>query len=254
MHTACVKAGNRNCLASARKSRDVRYPRTVVSFAFQRARTEKQKRQRAAAIVAAARSVALEEGVASVTLTAVADRAGVHYSAVRRYFTSHKEVLLHLAAEGWVRWSNTVCAALREPGPMSPSRVAETLANGLAADPLFCDLLANLHLHLEHEVDLDRVVEIRRTSAAAVMSFADAIQQALPALGRSGALNVLLAAYSLAAPLWQLTHPPKGLSDAFAEEPQVPTEWNLDFASALTRLLTATCVGFLSESTERNHT
>src|SRR4029077_14879776 len=30
------------------------------------------------------------------------------------------------------RWSNTVCAALREPGPMSPSRVAETLANGLA--------------------------------------------------------------------------------------------------------------------------
>ena len=43
----------------------------------------------------------------------------------------------------------------------------ETLANGLAADPLFCDLLANLHLHLEHEVDLDGVVEIRRTSAAA---------------------------------------------------------------------------------------
>ncbi|MDT5369265.1 MAG: hypothetical protein QOC62_3696 [Mycobacterium sp.] len=58
-----------------------------------------------------------------------------------------------------------------------------------------CDLLANLHLHLEREVDLDRVVEIRRTSAAGEMSLADAIEQALPALGRSGALNVLLAAY-----------------------------------------------------------
>jgi hypothetical protein len=89
---------------------------------------------------------------------------------------------------------------LREPGPTSPSRVAETLANGLAADPRFCDLLANVHLHLEHEVDLDRVVEIGRTSAAAVMSLADAIEQALPALGRSAALNVLLAAYSLAGP------------------------------------------------------
>ena len=54
--------------------------------------------------------------------------------------------------------------------------------------------LANLHLHLEHEVDLDRVVEIRRTSAAGEMLLADAIEQALPALGRSGALNVLLAA------------------------------------------------------------
>ena len=89
---------------------------------------------------------------------------------------------------------------LREPGPTSSSRVAETLANGLAADPRFCDLLANVHLHLEHEVDLDRVVEIGRTSAAAVMSLADAIEQALPALGRSAALNVLLAAYSLAGP------------------------------------------------------
>jgi AcrR family transcriptional regulator len=224
----------------------------VAQLTFRRARTEENKRQRAAAIVEAARSLALETGAASVTLTAVANRAGLHYSAVRRYFTSHKEVLLHLAAEGWVRWSTTVCAALSEPSPMSPSRVARTLANGLAADPLFCDLLANLHLHLEHEVDLARVVEIRQSSAAAVMSLADAIEQALPALGRSGALNVLLAAYALAAPLWQIAHPPQGLIDAFAKNPEVRPEWNLDFASALTRLLTATCVGLLSESTERN--
>ena len=77
-----------------------------------------------------------------MTFTGVADRAGVHYFAVRRYFGSHREVLLHLAAQGWTRWSNTVSAALREPGPMSPSQVAESLANGLAADPLVCDLLA----------------------------------------------------------------------------------------------------------------
>ena len=129
----------------------------MAQLTFRRARTEENKRQRAAALVEAARSLAVETGVASVTLTAVANRAGIHYSAVRRYFTSHKEVLLHLAAEGWVRWSNTVCEKLGE-GPMSPERVAETLANGLAADPLFCDLLANLHLHLEHEVEIERVV------------------------------------------------------------------------------------------------
>jgi hypothetical protein len=49
---------------------------------------------------------------------------------------------------------------LRKPSPMAPSRTIETLANGLAADPLFCDLLADLLLHLEREVDLERVVEI----------------------------------------------------------------------------------------------
>jgi AcrR family transcriptional regulator len=178
----------------------------MAQLAFQRARTEENKRQRAAALVEAARSLALETGVASVTLTAVASRAGIHYSAVRRYFTSHKEVLLHLAAEGWQRWSNKVCEELGRPGPMSPARAAETLANGLAADPLFCDLLANLHLHLEHEVDIERVVEIRRTIAAAATALADAVERALPALGRSGAFDILIAAYSLAAAFWQIAN------------------------------------------------
>ncbi|CAM4144277.1 transcriptional repressor BetI [Mycobacterium basiliense] len=220
----------------------------MTQLTFRRARTEEKKRQRAAALVEAARSLAKESGVASVTLTAVANRAGIHYSAVRRYFTSHKEVLLHLAAEGWVRWSNTVCERLGEPGPMTQSRVAGVLADGLAADPLFCDLLANLHLHLEHEVDVDRVVEVKRTSTAAVIALADAIENALPALRRSGAFDILLAAYSLAATLWQIANPPERLTDAYAEEPDVlPPEWNLDFASALTRLLTATCYGLTAE-------
>lgn len=230
------------------KSHHVRYPLRVAQLAFRRARTEENKRQRAAALVEAARSLAVETGVASVTLTAVASRAGIHYSAVRRYFTSHKEVLLHLAAEGWVRWSNSVCEDLSE-GEMSPERVAETLANGLAADPLFCDLLANLHLHLEHEVEIERVVEIRRTIAAAAVALADAIERALPVLGRSGAFDTLIAAYSLAAAFWQIANPPERLSDVYEEEPGVhPEEWNIDFASALTRVLTATCIGLMSGS------
>src|SRR5271163_3144298 len=105
----------------------MRYSRAVPQLTFQRARTADKKRQRAAALVEAARSLAVESGVASVTLTDVASRAGVHYSAVRRYFTSHKEVLLHLAAEGWVRWLDTVSEDLRDAGPPSPSRVAKAL-------------------------------------------------------------------------------------------------------------------------------
>ena len=43
---------------------------------------------------------------------------------------------------------------------MSP-RVAKTLASGLAADPPFGDLVANLPLHLKREVDFETVVEIK---------------------------------------------------------------------------------------------
>jgi AcrR family transcriptional regulator len=220
----------------------------VPQSTFQRARSEDKKRQRAAALVEAARSLALESGVASVTLTDVANRAGVHYSAVRRYFTSHKEVLLHLAAEGWARFSDTVRESLGEPGAMSPARVGEALANGLAADPLFCDLLANLHLHLEHEVALEQVLEFKEISNPAVVSLTDAIENALPALGRSGAFDVLLASYSLAAPLWQMANPPKRLAEEYAKRPDVPPDWKIDFTTALSRLITAVCVGLMTET------
>ena len=143
-----VRKGTVRNFAHALANKVMHVISAVAQLIFRRARTEKKKRQHAAAIVETACSLALDTGVAPVALAGVADRAGVHYSAVRRYFSCHKELLLYLAAEGWTRWSNTMCAALREPAPMSPSRAAGTLADGLAADPLFCYLLANLHLHL----------------------------------------------------------------------------------------------------------
>lgn len=191
----------------------------------------------------AARTLASEGGVASVTLTAMAEKAGVHHSAVRRYYASHKEVLLHLAAEGWTRWAETVTAQLRGPGPWAPQRVAEILAETLAADPLFCDLLANIALHLEHEVGIDRVVEFKQVSTAAFRSIAEAVEQVLPALGREGALDMLTAAYALAATLWQVAHPPAALAEAYADGRAPAPDWNLEFVAALTRLLTATCRG-----------
>lgn len=199
-------------------------------------------------LMEAARSVAQEAGVASVTLTAVASRAGVHYSAVRRYFTSHKEVLLRLAAESWQQWAASVCAALRGPGPLSAAQVAAALADGLAADPLFCDLLANMHHNLEHDVDAARVVEVKKVSSAAATAITDEIERVLPQLDRNGALDLLLAATALASFLWQIAHPPERLADAYADEPDLPPDWNLDFTAALTRLLTATCVGLLPQS------
>jgi AcrR family transcriptional regulator len=223
----------------------------VTNLSFQRARSAESKRQRTSDLVEAARSVALETGVASVTLTAVADRAGVHHSAVRRYFSSHKDVLLYLAAEGWARWADTARDALRAAqAPVTAAMVAEVLAGGLAADPLFCDLLANVPLHLEHDVGVERVAEFKRVSHAAVMSMADAIDDALPGLGSRGALDVVTAANALAATLWQVAHPPEALARAYADDPGIAPAWALDFIPTLAHLLTATCAGLLAQAAE----
>lgn len=60
----------------------MRYPPAVTQLTFQRARTEQKKRPRAAAIVAAL-SLALETGVASVTLAA-RTRSALYISAPDR--------------------------------------------------------------------------------------------------------------------------------------------------------------------------
>ncbi|MFJ2647637.1 TetR family transcriptional regulator [Streptomyces sp. NPDC087420] len=216
---------------------------------FQRARSAENKRRRAGALMEAARSLALEHGVASVTLTAVADRAGVHHSAVRRYFSSHKDVLLQLAAEGWASWSEAVRDGLGAVTPVTPAAVAEVLARALEADPLFCDLLANVPVHLEHDVDIERVTAFKHVSRAAVDSMAGAIEDALPGLDSRGALDVVTAANALAATLWQVAHPPEALARVYAGDRTVAPSWALDFAPTLTRLLTATVVGIVVQAT-----
>jgi Tetracyclin repressor-like, C-terminal domain len=91
--------------------------------------------------------------------------------------------------------------------------------------------------------------EVRQISTAAVMSLADAIEDALPGLGHAGAYDAILAAYSLAAPLWQVANPPKKLAEAYAEAKatDLPPDWNIDFTAALTRLIRATCAGLIAE-------
>jgi AcrR family transcriptional regulator len=214
---------------------------------FRRARSTADKRRRAEALVEAARSLALESGVSSVTLTAVAQRAGVHHSAMRRYFSSHKEVLLRLAAEGWSRWAGRTRDELRTRGRLTAAQLVDVLVEGLNADPLFCDLLAHVPLHLEHDVDIAHVREFKHVSHAAVMDLVDAVATALPELGAKGALDLVSSANALAATLWQVAHPPAPLAAAYAAEPEIAATAQMEFAPTLTRLLTASCIGLMAQ-------
>jgi AcrR family transcriptional regulator len=214
----------------------------VTTAPFQRARSAESKRRRSQDLIDAARGLALENGVASLTLVAIAQRAGVHHSAVRRYFGSHKEVLLHLAADGWIRWSHAVRDALH--GRQTDARrLAEVLATTLAADPLFCDLLAHVPLHLEHEIDVERVIDFKRQTREPITAMVDAIAAAAPYLDARAAGDLVLATDALAATLWQVAHPAPSLAAARQRDPDLSAIDVSDFTSTLLRLLTATCIG-----------
>jgi AcrR family transcriptional regulator len=204
---------------------------------FQRAYSPQHKEQRAADLVEAARALASRDGVRAVTLTAIATQAGVHASAVRRYYASREEILLTLAEEGYRDWSHAVTTRLVDPGANASAELAHTLADTLAERPLFCDLLTHVTLNLEREVSYDRVRAFKTAAVGAMDDLASSIAAAT-VLDRAQAWDLITAVISMTAPLWQAAHPAETLTRLYAEEPAM-AHVGVDFAPTLTRLLTA---------------
>ena len=160
-------------------------------------------------------------GVASVKLTEVANRAGAHIppsgatSLLRkRCFASSGRRLsgvVERVFKGLRERSDVAVACRRDVRQRSGRR--HTLPRP-ARQPSPA---------LEHEIDLDTVVEIGQTSSTAVISLPAAIEQRCR---RWSALRTRRPSCRLrigAAPCGRSSHPPQGLIDAFAEKSHLTT-------------------------------
>ncbi|OLT22006.1 hypothetical protein BJF78_33480 [Pseudonocardia sp. CNS-139] len=175
--------------------------------AFLRARRPEHKRQRYDAILAAARELATAESVNEVSLADIAERVGVHKSALLRYFETREEIFLRLAEAEWRDWADALVAALPEVAG-EPERVADVLGASFADRPLFCQLLLHTPLTLERNVSIDVVRPFKLALAKAMEDVAAALQAALPALGPSGAVELAAVTGMVAAGAWQVANPP----------------------------------------------
>ncbi|MBF8190106.1 TetR family transcriptional regulator [Nonomuraea sp. K274] len=210
-----------------------------------RARSQEAKLRRAEDLLDAARTLAADlGGVRHVTLAAVTELAGLHPSAVRRYFASKEELLLELAERGWQQWRDLISDHLADAYNLAPGETATAVATTLAAQPLFCDLLTHVPLSLEGDVDLQRAHRFKTNSFAAH----DAIVETLTASGvmtTAQVQDLITAALGITGSLWQLSHPTATLAELYTRNPR----WGhvaLDFQPRLTRLLQATAEGLAS--------
>ncbi|MFI1864679.1 TetR/AcrR family transcriptional regulator [Streptomyces jumonjinensis] len=105
---------------------------------FQRARRPEHKEQRRLDILRAAAALGRHDGVRSVTLTDIAAGAGVHKSAVLRYFASREAVFLLLTADGWQDWADAVDEALRGPEEPRVSHPPSLPRSGTAPSSATC--------------------------------------------------------------------------------------------------------------------
>jgi AcrR family transcriptional regulator len=197
---------------------------------FLRARRPEQKQQRREDILAAARELALTDGVRAVSLAGIAARAGIDKSALLRYFETREQIFLELTAREWPAWVQALHDGLDDAGPASaealgrgPSLVADVVARSFGDRPLFCDLLAHTPLNLERNVSPEAVRGYKLISLAAVGEAADVVHRVLPDLTEQECLEFISALAALAGTVWQIANPVPALAALFASDPALAT-------------------------------
>jgi AcrR family transcriptional regulator len=211
---------------------------------FLRARRPEQKQQRYAAILDAARELALRDGVGAVSLADIAAQVGMHKSALLKYFETREEIFLRLAETEFGEWAAGALAALSTAGP-EPREVAEVLANSVADRPLFCQLLLYTPLTLERNVSLDVVRAYKLAIKGSMQEVLPALQRALPALDAEACFDLFMMSGVVAAGLWQTAHPPPQVVALHAEDPDAAP--HLDFRASLVRFVRTYLAGLLAE-------
>jgi AcrR family transcriptional regulator len=196
------------------------------SEGFRRARRPEQKQQRREDILAAARELALADGVRAVSLAGIAARAGIDKSALLRYFETREQIFLELTAREWPAWVQALHDGLdgaptasAEAAGRGPGLVADVVARSFGDRPLFCDLLAHTPLNLERNVSAEAVRGYKLISLAAVGEAAEVVHRVLPELTERECLEFIAAVASLAGSLWQIANPVPALAALFASDP-----------------------------------
>jgi len=212
--------------------------------ATRRARSRDAKARRAEDLLTAAEALALElGGVRHVTLAPVTEKAGLHRTAVRRYYASKEELLLELAERGWRQWRDEVNAKLQGRAGLAPRDTAAVLTETLASLPVFCDSLTHVALSLEGDVSIERSRRYKTNSFAAHDEIVTALSRA-STMTTEQITALVPAAAALAASFWQVAHPTPTLAELYEQEPQ----WGhvaYDFEPKLTLLVQSTALGLV---------
>lgn len=213
---------------------------------IQRARSQEAKAQRQEAILQSARSLALAHGVRAVTLTGIAAGVGMHKSAMLRYFETREEIFLRLAREFWGEWAEEVEVELGAVYPARQEnlnkRAAQILSSTLVSRPLFCDLLAQVPLNLEHGVSLTAVKDFKIAALAATGRIATSLGETL-SIPWSAARNIVATATGMAGALWQMAAPGSNLRKLYEQDPEL-THALVDVEPRLVEILAALIRGY----------
>jgi AcrR family transcriptional regulator len=156
-----------------------------------------------------------------VSLTDIAERVGIHKSALLRYFETREQIFLELTAQSWLDWAQALHAALDGASPGSAELVAGVVARSFADRALLCDLIPHTALNHERHVSTDVVRRYKLTSLGAISDAAGVVHRVLADLTVDECREFISTMANLAGCLWQIANPPPALVTLYTSDPEL---------------------------------
>ncbi len=171
----------------------------------------------------------------TVSLSALARKAGMAKSNIYRYFESREAVLLTILAAEWNEWAQEVLAGLEQTS-QGHHALAELLANTCAQRPILCQLTSILPSTLEHNVSMESIVQFKTTTMEIIDRVTHGIHQKRPELPLAHYTELFRHAIPAIIGLWPLSNPAPEIQKLLTADSMERFRYN--FERELTRTLT----------------
>lgn len=173
-----------------------------------RAIKDEDKQLRRLAILDIAWRLFQDTSYQTITMSQVAERAGLAKGTIYLYFKTKEELFLALQDEQLRAWFDAVDAQLEAvPGECSIPQVAGMICGALEERPALIRLLAILHTVLEQNIDFDTALQFKQMLLERIGRTGTLLERRLPFLSPGQGMRLLLRAQALVIGLQHLADP-----------------------------------------------
>lgn len=207
---------------------------------MKRAVHDHQKDQRRRDILQAAAQLIQARGYEHLTLAQVAQVLGLVKGTLYRYFDTKESLVLGVLEDLLAQWSQDLKDLLASPPPLN--RLAQALVETVTRQPLLVPLIGIVHVDLEKNLSLERLLEFKRFMAGILGASVQILEACYPGLqGRAGAF--ILQFYAWIIGFGHLCQRSPAIDAALAD-PEL-TVFRMDFTQTLTGAMTQLLEGNL---------
>lgn len=197
---------------------------------FRRARTPEQRHMRRERILEVTRELLGQRRVAELSLNEIARRVGLAKSNVLRYFGSREAILLVVFEREYAAWVEALEELAAESGGREGpgeqhaddvARLAEDLARSAVRHPLLCELLSCTATVLEHNVDVEEVIEFKLALNNHIDRLVALMAPRLGGLPAEEATALVISIHAIITHVWALGCPAPALAEAARRDERI---------------------------------